>query len=173
MARVRDELIPKVKAVCGYKEPSEARAAPPVGTILRAKSASRVPQFLNSASKLSPSAFPRAGLMRWRLMPGFPADFPVPIVIVQHMPPLFTRLLADRSSASSAIAIKEAAAGTELQPGAAWIAPGGFHMLLEKSAVGGAAPRLTKMRRKTLAVQRWIRFFVRWSSCRAWSVLLA
>ena len=52
-----------------------------------------------------------------------PADFPVPIVIVQHMPPMFTRLLAERLSAQFPIRVQEGCAGNVLQPGQAWIAP--------------------------------------------------
>ena len=61
----------------------------------------------------------------------FPSDFPLPIVVVQHMPPYFTKVLADRLSAQSALPVKEAAAGDILKPGQAWIAPGGFHMILQ------------------------------------------
>jgi two-component system chemotaxis response regulator CheB len=61
-------------------------------------------------------------------MPSIPADFPVPIVIVQHMPPLFTRLLAERLSAKSNIPVHDGVAGVILQPGTAYIAPGDFHM---------------------------------------------
>jgi two-component system chemotaxis response regulator CheB len=60
----------------------------------------------------------------------FPADFPVPIVIVQHMPPMFTRLLAERLSADHAVRVHEATTGTELQAAQAWIAPGNFHMIV-------------------------------------------
>jgi two-component system chemotaxis response regulator CheB len=58
----------------------------------------------------------------------FPADFPVPIVIVQHMPPLFTAMLADRLTANSPIKFHEGAEGQVVEPGHAYIAPGGKHM---------------------------------------------
>lgn len=61
-----------------------------------------------------------------------PADLPVPILMVQHMPPLFTRLLADRLSASSCVRVKEAAHGDIVEPGKAYMAPGGFHMAVER-----------------------------------------
>src|SRR5262249_31812025 len=63
---------------------------------------------------------------------GLPADFPVPIVIVQHMPPMFTRLLAERLSARSQVAVEEGRAGGVLRPGHAWLAPGGFHLTIAR-----------------------------------------
>jgi two-component system chemotaxis response regulator CheB len=62
------------------------------------------------------------------LLPTFPRDFPVPMVIVQHMPPVFTRLLAERLSAKSRIQVREGATGALLESGCAWIAPGDYHM---------------------------------------------
>lgn len=72
------------------------------------------------------------------LMPGIPADFPVPIVIVQHMPPLFTRLLADRLNAKAPLHVKEGAAGDRVVAGMAYIAPGNQHMVVERSGAGYA-----------------------------------
>ena len=66
------------------------------------------------------------------LLPHFPATFPVPIVIVQHMPPIFTRLLAERLANQSALDIAEGAAGESLLPGQVRVAPSGSHMLLER-----------------------------------------
>ena len=62
------------------------------------------------------------------VLPNLPADLPVPVVIVQHMPPLFTRFLAERLDALSELETREATAGTRLEPGKIWIAPGDFHM---------------------------------------------
>jgi two-component system chemotaxis response regulator CheB len=64
------------------------------------------------------------------MIPTLPENFPVPIVIVQHMPEMFTKLLADRLDEKSAIQVSEASAGNELRPGHALVAPGGFHMAL-------------------------------------------
>jgi two-component system chemotaxis response regulator CheB len=69
-----------------------------------------------------------------RVLPAFPADFPVPIVIVQHMPPIFTEQLAARLNAESQIEVLEAAEGMELTPGRAIIAAGDWHMRLRRSA---------------------------------------
>jgi two-component system chemotaxis response regulator CheB len=62
------------------------------------------------------------------LLPALPADLRVPIVIAQHIPPLFSALMAERLAATSRIAVREAKDGEPLQPGTAYIAPGDFHM---------------------------------------------
>jgi two-component system chemotaxis response regulator CheB len=67
------------------------------------------------------------------LLPRLPAAFPVPIVIVQHMPPIFTRQLAERLCQVSAIEVLEATEGMTLMPGRAILAPGNFHLRLKKN----------------------------------------
>jgi two-component system chemotaxis response regulator CheB len=66
------------------------------------------------------------------VIPCLPADLQVPVVLVQHMPPLFTRLLADRLNQRSAIRVDEGRAGEKLEPGCVWIAPGDFHMTIAR-----------------------------------------
>lgn len=61
-------------------------------------------------------------------MPQLPGDFPVPMVIVQHMPASFTRLLAARLDGLSALQIREGKEGEVLEKGDVWIAPGDYHM---------------------------------------------
>jgi two-component system chemotaxis response regulator CheB len=63
-----------------------------------------------------------------------PADFPAPILVVQHMPPGFTKSLAQRLNTLCAIGVLEAEDGMEPVPGRAYIAPGGLHMSLRKEA---------------------------------------
>ncbi|WLV25780.1 chemotaxis response regulator protein-glutamate methylesterase [Aciduricibacillus chroicocephali] len=70
------------------------------------------------------------------VLKGIPADFPAPIVIVQHMPPGFTKSLAERLDHSTSIHVKEAEHGEILQNGHAYIAPGDYH--LEIKQVGTA-----------------------------------
>jgi two-component system, chemotaxis family, protein-glutamate methylesterase/glutaminase len=58
----------------------------------------------------------------------FPKDFPVPIIIAQHMPKLFTQSFAQRLNTASQIEVKEAQNGEMLRPGTALVAPGDTHM---------------------------------------------
>lgn len=60
-----------------------------------------------------------------RIIPALPKNFPLPIVIVQHMPPGFTRPLAERLNASSQITVVEGSDGMILRAGEAVIAPAG------------------------------------------------
>jgi two-component system chemotaxis response regulator CheB len=72
-----------------------------------------------------------------------PADLPVPIVVTQHMPPIFTKLLADRLTANSPVKVHEARNGDVLAPGQAWLAPGDHHLTLQRVA-GQVQVRLTQ-----------------------------
>jgi two-component system, chemotaxis family, protein-glutamate methylesterase/glutaminase len=67
-----------------------------------------------------------------RIVPALPQEFPTPIVIVQHMPPGFTRPLADRLNASSKIAVAEGQEGMVLRKGQAIIAPAGRQLVLRR-----------------------------------------
>ena len=64
------------------------------------------------------------------LLAGLPTDFPLPILITQHMPPLFTTLLAERLTRDSGRPCIEAKEGDAIVPGRAYIAPGDWHMTL-------------------------------------------
>ncbi len=65
------------------------------------------------------------------VVPALPVDIPAAYLIVQHMPPLFTKTLAERLAQVSQIEVTEARDGDELRQGAALLAPGDFHMVLD------------------------------------------
>jgi two-component system chemotaxis response regulator CheB len=138
LQRIRLELLPKVKALCVHPhslqktqkfEPPK-KAAPAFPALRRPTN--RIDVLAIGTSTGGPNALAE-------MLPDIPADFPVPIVIVQHMPPLFTRLLADRLNKQSAIEIHEGENGKILEPGHAWIAPGDHHMTVVRH---GAAVQL-------------------------------
>jgi len=66
------------------------------------------------------------------VIPLLPGDLPVPVLIVQHMPAMFTKLLAERLASKSAVKVEEASAGIIAKPGQVWIAPGGHHMTVSR-----------------------------------------
>lgn len=72
------------------------------------------------------------------VIPALPGDFPLPIVLVQHMPSLFTKALADDLDRKSALDVREAAEGDLALPGRVLIAPGGRHMVLRNTPEGVA-----------------------------------
>ncbi|MFZ1006478.1 MAG: chemotaxis response regulator protein-glutamate methylesterase [Candidatus Sulfotelmatobacter sp.] len=129
IARVRSELIPKIKALCGaspLKLQPLPRTHPPAK--VRVRSTSRIEIVAIGTSTGGPNALAE-------VLPRIPSDFPVPIVLVQHMPPIFTRLLAERLASRSAIPIEEGSANTVLSPAHAWIAPGNFHMKVTRAGL--------------------------------------
>jgi two-component system chemotaxis response regulator CheB len=65
-----------------------------------------------------------------RLLPAIPGDIGVPILIVQHMPPIFTKALAENLGTKCAVRVREAAQGESPEPNTVYIAPGGRHMRL-------------------------------------------
>jgi len=77
------------------------------------------------------------------MMPQLPGDIGVPIVIVQHMPPVFTRSLARSLDAKCALHVKEGENGEELKPNVAYIAPGGRHMKV--AACGNGFSRIIRV----------------------------
>lgn len=66
------------------------------------------------------------------VMPMFPKDFPLPILMVQHMPPLFTRLLAERLNNQSGLRVEEAAEGSVVETGKVLIAAGDYHLKVRR-----------------------------------------
>jgi len=71
-----------------------------------------------------------------QIIPKLPGNFPAPILIVQHMPPLFTKQLADRLNSLSALTVKEAVEGEPVKERMVYIAPGDYHMVVKKYGAG-------------------------------------
>ena len=76
-----------------------------------------------------------------KVLVDLPANFPAPIVLVQHMPASFTPAFAERLNKLCRITVKQAKDGDILEPGVAYLAPGGQQMLVEKKG-GGAKIRI-------------------------------
>ena len=66
-----------------------------------------------------------------QLLVQLPEDFPLPIILIQHMPATFTSAFASRLNTLCKISIKEASSGDILKPGHAYLAPGGKQMIID------------------------------------------
>jgi two-component system chemotaxis response regulator CheB len=76
------------------------------------------------------------------LLPALPADFPLPVLIVQHMPELFTKVLAERLDGRCKLRVREGAEGDPVRAGTISIARGNWHMEVLAAARGGFPPTL-------------------------------
>jgi two-component system chemotaxis response regulator CheB len=70
------------------------------------------------------------------ILPELPAGFPLPVLVVQHMPPLFTRLLAERLHSACRLPVEEAGQGNLVEAGKILIAPGDFHLKVASNGGG-------------------------------------
>lgn len=163
MDQVRQQLVPKILALCarrasagptstavarssivrGLGAPGLSSLPPmaprlPPGPSRMPPSASRFPSPRSTTaiqvvaigcSTGGPSALAE-------VLAAFPADFPVPILVTQHMPPMFTRLLAERLDAKCALSVFEAEAGAVVEAGSVWIAAGDHHLVVNRGRDG-------------------------------------
>jgi two-component system, chemotaxis family, protein-glutamate methylesterase/glutaminase len=130
---VSQELIPKIRALCRLPDaahgamplPKPAAQSPPVAFIPRPTSLAPAQVVAIGVSTGGPDALAC-------LLPMLPANLPVPVVITQHMPPIFTTMLASRLAAKSLLAVREGVSGEALTPGGVFLAPGDFHMVVSQ-----------------------------------------
>ena len=155
---VRSELLPKIRALAGVPA-GVAAAAVAAPAAPRAKSVRRTPASRPDVLAVGCSTGGPNALAA--LFQAIPASFPLPIVIVQHMPPLFTKLLAERLSSACPLQFREAQHGDTLCVGTALIAPGDHHMTLARDGTRVVVAR-TRVRRRTPAAPPWTCCSARW-----------
>jgi two-component system, chemotaxis family, protein-glutamate methylesterase/glutaminase len=139
LLRIREELIAKVKAAAGATlEPLLTPPQPQVEVPAPARRhPARIAAVVIGISTGGPQAL-RA------LLPQFPADFPVPIAIVLHMPVGFTALYAAKLKELCMLNVKEVAEGDPMRPGIVLLAQAGRHLVLRKSAQGTVTAHLAR-----------------------------
>lgn len=140
--QVRDNLLPLVR-LWGHRSAPRPRAASPVTVVEETTPVvlptGRVDLVVIGVSTGGPDALAT-------LIPAVRADLPVPVVIVQHMPPVFTTMLAQRLDNLSGLHVAEAQDGETARGGNVYLAPGGHHVEVRRGAGGlvltlsGAAP---------------------------------
>jgi two-component system chemotaxis response regulator CheB len=140
MARLREELIPKIKQFFLLPGRGRVAARPEPAHVPASLTPTRIrpiQQSMTMRPKVVAIGVSTGGPNALgAILPHIPAEFPLPILIVQHMPPLFTRFLADRLSSSCRLPVKEASQGDPLAPGRILIAPGDFHLKVAGNGSG-------------------------------------
>jgi len=140
MDRLREEMIPKImqffrppgqNRVAARPEPVRIPVAAPVKPVPQAPPGMKLhPKVVViGVSTGGPTAL-------GEILPMLPSYFDLPILVVQHMPPLFTRLLAERLDATCKVRVEEATQDRRVEPGKILIAPGDFHMKLTSDEGG-------------------------------------
>jgi two-component system chemotaxis response regulator CheB len=141
MESVREQLIPRIRALTGRPPAAVARAvtqAPAVPVPApRAGSRTRPAVLVIGSSTGGPEALTK-------VVPHLPASLPVPVLVVQHMPPVFTRQFAQRLDRLSALRVVEAVDGSPLQPGTVHLAPGDHHLVIRADRGGQFRTALTQ-----------------------------
>jgi two-component system, chemotaxis family, protein-glutamate methylesterase/glutaminase len=161
IAAVREQLVPKIHALAGRRGPagppprpgpagparpgfgprpgapvpgrpglSSSRPTGPSGPgapapARRTGPAGRIDIIAIGSSTGGPDALTK-------VLQALPTDLAVPIVVTQHMPPVFTRMFAERLDRSTPLHVVEASDGMELTPGTVYIAPGDKHLVLQR-----------------------------------------
>ena len=153
---VRLQLVPKIRALSGRRvarppvpaqsvsfavaHPGAARSPAPVTTVSRAPAGPGAP--ITARPGAEPIAVLAIGSSTGgpdalaQVLPALGSSLRVPVVIVQHMPPVFTRLFAERLNKISGLTVREAVGGELLRTGEVLIAPGDYHMVLRRDREG-------------------------------------
>ncbi|WP_261376624.1 chemotaxis response regulator protein-glutamate methylesterase [Nocardioides sp. J9] len=128
IAAVRDQLVPRIRALAGIR-----KLAPGAGPVVRRTRPASAPRTVSALLVGCSTGGPDALA---HFLPRLPADFPVPVLVVQHMPPVFTAMLAQRLDKVSALEVREAVDGDEVRPGRVLVAPGDHHLRLRRGVAG-------------------------------------
>jgi two-component system chemotaxis response regulator CheB len=130
MARLRAELLPKIKQFFAVGSTSPT----PVALTALPRPGIQRPAMLSRVLAIGVSTGGPAALAA--ILPLLPASFPLPVLVVQHMPPLFTRFLAERLRTLCSLPVEEAVHGMQITSGKILIAPGDFHLRVSSHGNG-------------------------------------
>ena len=146
MKRLREELIPKIKQFFHLPAESRTTAKPEPGRVpatppdrLNTPGFQSVPGFQSMKVRprvLAIGVSTGGPAALGEILPQLPSGFRLPVLVVQHMPPLFTRLLAERLSAICRLPAGEAVQGDPVEAGRILIAPGDFHLKVASNGGG-------------------------------------
>ena len=132
VAQAREELVWRIRALA---RGPQRHAAGAVSSIEGAPAESLARSRRGRAAIVAIGASTGGPRALAEVLGDLPADFPVPIVVVQHMPASFTQQLAMGLARRTPLAVREAHTGAVLAPGTVWIAPGNRHLLVERAGL--------------------------------------
>lgn len=133
---IADELIAKVKAAAGARVHPLPPAAVQAVPLVVAPRARKTDIVVIGVSTGGPQALKQ-------MIPRLPADFPVPVAMVLHMPVGYTELFARSLNEVSRLAVAEARDGEAVRPGSALLAPAGYHLSFVRGSDGAVKTRLS------------------------------
>jgi two-component system chemotaxis response regulator CheB len=142
------ELIPKIHALTSRREPQKQTLIPaaPRATVpfpaAPGPGAAAFPQTCAAPQVVAIGVSTRGPAALEALLPALPANFPLPVLIVQHMPELFTGLLAERLNSRCRLRVCEGAEAMPVSPGSIYIARGNWHMEVTPAVAAGSCPKL-------------------------------
>jgi chemotaxis protein methyltransferase CheR len=122
---IRSQLLPKIEALV----PRRPRAPAPAG-VVRLASARLRPVGTDPHGILAIGSSTGGPDALATIVRDLPADLPAPVVVVQHMPPTFTRVFAQRLDRLTRLTVVEGQPGMRLEPGLVMVAPGDTHLLV-------------------------------------------
>jgi two-component system chemotaxis response regulator CheB len=136
-AKLRADLCPKVRQFFSFPAPNGGNGLAPelvrsTPALADASLMPRVPRLWKHVPRVVAIGISTGGPTALAsIIPQIPRDFGLPVLIVQHMPALFTKLLCERLQERSQLRICEAAHGDVVRPGLILVAPGDYHMRVE------------------------------------------
>ena len=150
ITKLREDLLPRIKAMVTHELLTVSEPGP--------RTAMRAPTLQLDPSRPAPTSPGKTGLWQCKviciasstggpnavssIVSQLPENLPVPILLTQHMPPVFTAVFAARLKAGSKLNAAEGSEGMKVEPGSLYVAPGGKHLTVEQVS-GSAVIRIT------------------------------
>jgi two-component system chemotaxis response regulator CheB len=139
------DLLPKIHALTrtAGRQAQTQQASLGLSSLLPALTPPHVGQPISSLPTLLAIGVSTGGPAALdEVLPSLPSNFPLPVLVVQHMPELFTRQLAQRLNGRCRLRVREAAEGDSVAPGTISIARGNWHMEVLAASRAGLQPTL-------------------------------
>jgi len=139
--KIKEDLIRRVKEIVRQKSIQsrlkriQGLAAPEIKTTFQSTTAGTLPKIGFRAIAIGVSTGGPMSLQK--VIPQISGRINCPVFVVQHMPPKFTKSLADRLNSMSELEVKEAENDEMIKNNTVYFAPGGYHMTVKKSSGGG------------------------------------